>query len=63
MVDIVKGGGLAPHPSPARADFSAMDGMYARKWSLPLCVYSVVHTIINYLELILTILSIEQFII
>ncbi len=33
IVGIVKGGGLAPPPSPGWAD-----GMFARKWSLPLCV-------------------------
>ncbi len=27
------------------ANFSIMDGMYARKWQLPLCVYSVEDTI------------------
>ncbi len=41
MVDIVKGGGRAPLPSPAWADFTLMmevyphDGMYARKWPFP----------------------------
>jgi hypothetical protein len=41
MVDIVKGGGRAPPPSPARADFTLNYGMYARNRPLPLCVYSV----------------------
>ncbi len=35
---------FTPPPSPARADFSMHDGMYARKWPLPLCVSSVVST-------------------
>jgi hypothetical protein len=30
-----------PPSPPVWANFSIMDGMYARKWQLPLCVYSV----------------------
>ncbi len=42
IADKVKGGGSAPPPSlPGWADFFHHDGMYARKWQLPLCVYSV----------------------
>jgi hypothetical protein len=33
-----------PLPSPALGLFFHHDGMYARKWSLPLCVYSVGET-------------------
>jgi hypothetical protein len=29
-------------PSPGWANFFHHDGMYARKWQLPLCVYGVV---------------------
>ncbi len=39
MVDIVKGGGRIPPPSPANGlgKFFHHDGMHARKWPLPLC--------------------------
>ncbi len=36
MVDRVKGGCRAPHPPPPH-----QAEMYASKWQLPLCVYSV----------------------
>ncbi len=42
MVDILKGGGRATPPSPGWADFSTMlESIYARKWPLPLYLYSV----------------------
>ncbi len=41
MVIDWKGVGVHPPPSPARADFFHHDGMYARNWQSPLCVYSV----------------------
>jgi hypothetical protein len=40
MVDTVKGGGRATPPHQAGLFFHH-DGMYARKWQLPVCVYSV----------------------
>ena len=45
MVDILKGGGRAP-PTLSRVGwFFHYDGMYAIKWTLPLCEYSVIQTL------------------
>ncbi len=49
IVDIVKEGEHAPPPSPARAGFTLVDGMYARKWPLPLCVLCDM-TIVHFLQ-------------
>jgi hypothetical protein len=47
MVDIVKGGGRAPQPSPmAAGKFFHHEGIYARKWPLPLCVGVAVNLLI-----------------
>jgi hypothetical protein len=46
MVDRVKGGGRAP-TRPRQAVLILLyhyDGMHAKKWPLPLCVYSVITT-------------------
>ncbi len=43
MVDIVKSGRAPPPPTLTRQGyFYKNEGMYARNWQLPLCVYSVV---------------------
>jgi hypothetical protein len=44
MVDIMKVGGRAPPTITRLGQFLHHDGMYARKWPLPLCVYNEVHT-------------------
>ncbi len=36
---------MCPPPSASRADFSIMDGMYARNRQSPLCVHFVISTI------------------
>ncbi len=44
MVTRVKGGGRVPPPLHQPGLFFHHDGLYARNWTLPLCVYSVVWT-------------------
>ncbi len=41
---MVKGGGRAPPTLTRLGEFFHHDGMYARKWPLPLCVFSAVLT-------------------